>query len=270
PSNRMIGFPYTKYMNSNNDVDMSAAVIMCSAAKAEALGVPRDRWVFIHAGADCHEHTFISNRITFAQTPAIALGGKRALDLAGLTIDDIDIVDLYSCFPSAVQLGAQSLGLGLDRQLTRTGGLPFAGGPWNNYVMHAIASVMDDVRANPGSPGLVWANGGYCTKHSFGVYSTEPAAAGFRHAHPQDEIEAMPQRDVAEAEAAAGPATIEAYSIMHDRDGHPEAAFAACLLGDGRRAWSTSKDTDLAAAMCSGEWVGRAATLDRDGTLSVA
>ncbi len=269
PTNRMIGFPYTKYMNSNNDVDMAAALIMCSAEKAESLGVPRDRWVFIHAGTDCHEHTFISHRMSFAETPAIELGGRRALELAGLTIDDIDIVDLYSCFPSAVQLGAQSLGLSLDRQLTRTGGLPFAGGPWNNYVMHGIATTMNDLRAAPGTKGLVWANGGYCTKHAFGVYSTEPAAAGFRYEYPQDEIDAMPRREVAEDADAAGAVTIEAYSVIHDRDGQPEAGFAACLLADGRRAWGRSTDRDVAAAMCVGEWVGTAATLAEDGTLDI-
>ncbi|MCU1397833.1 MAG: hypothetical protein JWN62_942 [Acidimicrobiales bacterium] len=269
PRNRMIGFPYTKYMNSNNDVDMAAGLIMCSVAKAEALGVPRDRWVFIHAGTDCHEHKYISNRWSFASTPAIELGGRMALELAGMTIADIDIVDLYSCFPSAVQLGARSLGLALDRQLTRTGGLPFAGGPWNNYVMHAIATVMNDVRAAPGSNGLVWANGGYATKHAFGIYSTTPPTDGFKHGTPQDEINAMPRRDVATIEEAAGPATIEVYTVMHDRDGIPETVYAACLLSDGRRAWARSTDRTLAAAMCEGEWVGRPATLAPDGTLLV-
>ena len=267
-TNRMIGFPYTKYMNSNNDVDMAAAVIMCSAGRAEALGVPRDRWVFIHAGTDCHEHKYVSNRWSFASTPAIELGGRRVLELAGMTIADIDIVDLYSCFPSAVQLGAQSLGLSLERQLTRTGGLPFAGGPWNNYVMHAIAAVMNDVRSTPGSNGLVWANGGYATKHAFGIYSTNPPEHGFQHASPQDEIDAMPRREVATAEEAAGPATIEVYSVMHDRDGNPEVAYAGCLLDDGRRAWARSTDRTLAAAMCDGEWIGRHVTLTADGTLT--
>jgi len=259
PSNRMIGFPYPKLMNSNNDVDMGAALIMCSVARAEELGVPRDRWVFIHAGTDCHEHTFMSNRWTFSETPAVALGGTLALELAGITIDDIDIVDLYSCFPSAVQLGAQSLGLDLDRQLTRTGGLSFAGGPWNNYVMHGIATVMNDLRNGAGTTGLVWANGGFATKHSFGIYSTEPPAEGFRHGNPQDEIDAMPRREVAEGHDAVAPVTIEAYTVIHDRHGNPEVAYAACLLADGRRAWAMSTDIELATAMCVGEWVGRQA-----------
>ena len=256
-------------MNSNNDVDMGAAVIICSVEAARRLGVAEDRWVFPHSGTDCHEHPFVSNRDTFARTPAIELGGKRALELAGLDIDDIAVVDLYSCFPSAVQLGAQSLGLSTDRQLTRTGGLPFAGGPWNNYVMHAIATVVGDLREQPGEHGLVWANGGYATKHAFGVYGTEPPAEGFRHAYPQDEIDALPSRELAAAEDAAGTATIEAYTVMHSREGLPEQAIATCLLADGRRAWGLSSDGDVMGALLDGEWVGTDVALDEGGLLHV-
>jgi acetyl-CoA C-acetyltransferase len=267
PDNRMIGFPYPKFMNSNNDVDQAAALIICSVERARALGVPEDRWVFVHAGSDCHEHTYISERWTFAETPAIALGGRAALGLAGLSIDDIDLVDLYSCFPSAVQLGARSLGLSLDRQLTRTGGLTFAGGPWNNYVMHGIATMMNDLREQPGALGFVWANGGFATKHAFGVYGTTPPELGFRHTSPQDAIDALPRRRLAEPADAAGDTAIEAYTVMHDRDGLPEMAIASCLVADDRRAWGTSSDRDLAAAMCLGEWVGRPVRLTDDGTL---
>lgn len=270
PKNRMIGFPYTKVMNSNNDVDMAAALLVCSAATALRLGVPEDRWVFPHAGTDCHEHRVISHRDTFAVTPAIKLGGAMALELAGASIDDVSLVDLYSCFPSAVQLGAKSLGLALDdpaRPLTRTGGLSFAGGPWNNYPMHGIATMVGELRERPGEIGLVWANGGYATKHAFGVYSTDPPEGGFRHGSPQDQVDAMPRRDLASPEDAAGPATIEAYTVMHDRDGQPEFSIAACLLADGRRAWATSSDGDVHLALMDGEWVGRPVTLTADATL---
>jgi acetyl-CoA C-acetyltransferase len=266
-SNRMVGLPYTKYMNSNNDVDMGAALIMCSAERAASLGIARDRWVFPHSGTDCHEHPFISNRWSFAQTPAVELGGRLALELAGVGIDDIGLIDLYSCFPSAVQLGAQSLGLDLQRQLTRTGGLAFAGGPWNNYVMHAIATMMHDLREQPGELGLVWANGGFTTKHAFGVYSTEPPSTPFRHAYPQDQIDALPQRALALPADAAGSATVEAYTVMHGRENEAEQVIASCLLADGRRAWGTSVDADTAAAVCEGEWVGRSVTLTDNGTL---
>jgi acetyl-CoA C-acetyltransferase len=267
PSNRMVGLPYPKFMNSNNDVDQGAALIMCSAARAEALGVPRDRWVFPLSGTDCHEHQYVSNRWSFAETPAVELGGRMALDLAGTTIGEVGIVDLYSCFPAAVQLGAQSLGLSIDQQLTRTGGLSFAGGPWNNYVMHAIATVVTELREQPDLKGLVWANGGYTTKHAFGVYSATPPATPFRHAYPQDQIDAMPRRELADAADAAGATTIEAYTVMHSREGEPEHAIATCILDDGRRAWGTSDDPALVVAMCDSEWVGRAVELDPAGTL---
>ena len=269
PSNRMIGFPYPKMMNSNNDVDMSAALIMCSAERAQSLGVPRDRWVFPQSGSDAHEHAFVSNREHFWKTPAIELAGRRVLELAGAGIGDIGIVDLYSCFPSAVQLGAQSLGLDITSRLTRTGGLPFAGGPWNNYVMHAIATVMNDLRAAPGEKALVWANGGYTTKHAFGVYATEPPAGGFAYDYPQDVIDALPRRELASTADAAGPATVEGYSVMHDREGNPERTIASCILADGRRAWGDSADADLGREMCRSEFVGSTVTLDADGVLRV-
>ncbi|NCZ69966.1 MAG: hypothetical protein EBY80_07320 [Actinobacteria bacterium] len=132
PRNRMIGLPYRKVMNSNNQVNLAAAVVMCSAERAAALGVPRDRWIFPWAGTDCHEHYYVSNRFSFANTPAIKLGGEMVCDLAEKSLHDMPLIDLYSCFPSAVQLGAKSLNLSLDQQLTLTGGLSFSGGPWNN------------------------------------------------------------------------------------------------------------------------------------------
>ena len=267
--NRMIGLPYPKLLNSNNQVDMGAALIMCSVEAARRLGVPEDRWVFPHSGTDCHEHTYISHRDTFAKTPAIEIGGRLALELAGVGIDDVSIIDLYSCFPAAVQLGAQSLGIDLRRQWSRTGGMTFAGGPWNNYVMHAIATVVTDLRERPGEYGLVWANGGYATKHAFGVYSTTPTP-NFRHDNPQARIDALPRRDLALPAEAAGAATIEAYTVMFSREGVAEQAIASCLLADGRRAWGTSPDLDLAAAMCAGEWVGVEVTLSDDGTLDAA
>jgi acetyl-CoA C-acetyltransferase len=116
----------------------------------------------------------------------------------------------------------------------------------------------------------VWANGGYATKHSIGIYSTEPPSRGFRRDHPQDEIDALPRKELASLGAAAGPVTVEAYSVMHSRDGVPETAYAACLTDGGQRAWGASSDPGVAEAMCDGEWVGRRVTLTPDGTLLVA
>src|SRR3546814_16959929 len=108
--------------------------------------------------------------------------------------------------------------------------------------MHAIAAMVETLRADPGTTGLVWANGGYLTKHAFGIYSTEPPAGGFRHAHPQDEIDVLPSREVVADHA--GEATIETWTVMHGKDGEPEQAIVAMLPDDGRRAWGTHDDPD--------------------------
>ena len=268
PENRMIGLPYRKVMNSNNQVNMSAALLMCSAERASALGVPRDRWVFPLAGSDCHEHQFVSNRWSFAETPAVRLGGEMALRLADASIDDIKFIDLYSCFPSAVQLGAASLRLDITRPLTLTGGLSFAGGPWNNYVMHAIATAVRRLREAPRERAFIWANGGYATKHAFGVYATEPPTAGFRHDSPQSQIDALPRRELALGDDAAGEATIEAFTVMHDRAGRPERLIASTIRNDGRRAWIVSDDSNVASAYAQGEHVGNRVRLRRSGELA--
>ena len=266
-SNRMVGFPYTKVMNANNAVEQSAAVLVCSVEVAQRIGVPRERWVFPLAGGDGHEHPYVSNRDNLYTSPAVGVIGRATLEAAGLSIGDIAHVDLYSCFPVAVQVGADELGLDLHRQLTLTGGLSFAGGPWNNYVMHAIATMVDALRDDPGANGLVWANGGYLTKHSFGVYSTEPPEAGFSHAHPQAEIDSLPSRQVATDHE--GPATIESWVVMHDRDSRPEAAFVAMLTEDGRRAWGRTDDAETLAVMVAEDMVGRAVRRSTDGVVTL-
>jgi acetyl-CoA C-acetyltransferase len=267
PENRMIGFPYTKLMNSNNAVEQGAGVILCSAERAEALGVPRDRWVFPHSGTDAHDHYFVSERDQLGRSPAMRLAGRAALDLAGITDDDLAHVDLYSCFPSAVQIAATELGLGLDRPLTVTGGLSFAGGPWNNYVMHAIATMANVLRADPGTTGLVTANGGFITKHAFGTYSTEPPTRPFRHAEPQAEVDALPRREL--CEEPDGEAAVETWTVMHDRDGAPETGILVGLLDDGRRAWGITTEPGLVKAMVTEDLAGRRVALRPDGSFDV-
>jgi acetyl-CoA C-acetyltransferase len=263
--NRWVCWPYTKLMCANNAVEQGAAVIVCSAERAAALGVPRDRWVFPWAVTEAHDTYAVSHRPDLCSSPAIRLAGRRLFGLAGLGVDDVAHVDLYSCFPSAVQIAAAELGLGLDRPLTVTGGLSFAGGPWNNYVTHALAAMAQVLRAEPGSVGLVTANGGYVTKHALGLYSTEPPPA-FRWADVQEAVDATPRREL--CEAPDGPATIESWVVRHGRDGAPERAVASCLLADGRRAWGVSEHADTVAELRDGaEHIGRTVTLTPEGAL---
>jgi acetyl-CoA C-acetyltransferase len=265
--NRMIGSPYTKLMNSNNAVEQGAGLILCSAERAEALGVPRDRWVFPHSGTDAHDHYFVSERESLGGSPAMRIAGSAALELAGVGVDDLAHVDLYSCFPSAVEIAAAELGLDTQRSLTVTGGLSFAGGPWNNYVTHSIATMVDVLRADAGSIGLVTANGGFITKHAFGVYSTEPPAQPFRHAEPQAEVDALPRRAL--CEEPDGDLAIESWTVMHDREGAPETGILVGLLDDGRRAWGTSTEPGTVKGMATDDLTGRSATIRPDGSFDL-
>lgn len=249
PQNRMISWPYTKLMNSNNMVDQGAALVLTSVEQARRLKIPAERWVYPHAGTDAYDTPSIAERHELHRSAAIRIAGARALELAGLGIDDVDYVDLYSCFPSAVQVAAAELGLRVDdpaRPLTVTGGLTFAGGPWSNYVMHSIATMAELLVANPGRRGLVTANGGYLTKHSFGVYSTEPPAE-FRWEDTQPVVDREPTTDAAVAWEGMG--TVEAWTTPYDREGRPEKVFVAVRTPEGSRTLAVV--TDGAAAQAS-------------------
>jgi acetyl-CoA C-acetyltransferase len=253
-TNRPVSFPYPKLMNSNNNVDQGAALIMCSVSRAQALGIPEEKWVYPWAGTDAHDHYYVSNRDNLYTSPAIRIAGGRALELAGLSPADLELVDVYSCFPVAVQVAAAEIGLDTSRPLTITGGLTFAGGPLNNYVMHSIARGVELLREARDARCLITANGGYLTKHAFGVYSATPPERPFQHQDVQAEVDATPRREV--AMDYDGDATVESYTVMYGAEG-PTVGHLACLLPDGRRLWANCEDLDTLEAMSREEFCGR-------------
>lgn len=266
PENRPVSFPYPMLMNSNSRVDMGAALIFASEATAEALGLPRAKRVYPHAGSDANDHLTVSERAELHRSPAIRIAGRRCLELAGVEPGDIAYRDVYSCFPSAVQVAAAEIGLDPAQPLTVTGGLTFGGGPLNNYVMHGVARMAEVLRDDPGARGLVTANGGLLAKHAFGVYSTEPPERPFQHACPQDEVDALPRCEP--AVEAKGDVVIESYTVMYEGD-EPAIGHAALRLPDGRRTWGNVTDRDAAAAMTRSEYCGRAARLAEGGELTL-
>ncbi|RDH79084.1 hypothetical protein DVS77_06380 [Mycolicibacterium moriokaense] len=265
--NRMISWPYTKLMNSNNMVDQGAAVILASAEEATRLQIPTERWVFPYAGTDSHDTYAIGERFELGESPAIRIGGRRVLELAGAGVDEMDLVDVYSCFPSAVQVAADELGLPLgdrDRPLTVTGGLTFAGGPWNNYVTHSIATMAERLAGGSGLRGLITANGGYLTKHSFGVYGSEPPGHDFRWQDVQSAVDAEPTRR-AEVEWA-GVGTVEAWTAPFGRDGSAEKAYVAVRTPQDSRALALIDDASEAAATVRDDIAGAEIQVNADGT----
>ena len=254
PENRMVSFPYPKLMNSNNNVDQGAALILTSVESAERLGVPREKWIFPWAGTDAHDHYYVSERDDLHSSPAIRFAGRRVLELAGATPADLAHVDLYSCFPVAVQVAAREIGLDEARPLTVTGGLTFGGGPLNNYVMHGVARMAELLRADRGKLGLCTANGGFLTKHAMVVYSSEPPPRPFRHEDVQALVDATPRREA--LLDYAGEATIEGYTVDFAGDA-PAIGHAAVRTPDGKRAWANTQDRELALAMTREEFCGR-------------
>ncbi len=271
PRNRYVGWPYTKLMNAMILVDQAAALIMTTVGEANRLGIPEHRWVYLRGCADAQDHWFVTERDRLFESPAIRRAGREALEMAQCTIDEIDYIDLYSCFPSAVQISRDELGVGADspRPLTVTGGLPYFGGPANNYVMHSIATMMDMVRAKPGSKGLCSAIGWYITKHAIGVYSTEPFEGEWRRKDPascQRDIDALPKAEV--AIEADGPATIETYTVLHGRE-TAERGIIVGRLEDGKRfVAQTPNDPAVYSRMMSEECVGATGKVRFDGALN--
>ncbi len=260
PDNRMIGFPYPKYLNAIMAVDQAAAVILCSSAKADALGVPQDKRIYLHGCSDAAELWNPIDRTNYYTSPAIRTCADKAFAMAKKTPADMALMDLYSCFPVAVEMACQEIGIAEDdpRGLTVTGGLPYFGGPGNNYVMHSIAEMAQRLRATQGAFGLVTGNGWYLTKHAFGIYSTTPTEGAWRREDPktyQKEIDALPHPEV--VLEPNGEATIETYTIVHRNDRGPVGIVVGRDAQDRRFVSYTPEDDDMLAEMQKSEQIGR-------------
>jgi acetyl-CoA C-acetyltransferase len=216
--------------------------------------VPRERWVFPWSGAGAADHWFVTNRWAFDESPAMRLAGSAALELAGVSTDDCALIDLYSCFPAAVQVAQRELGIDAARPFTITGGLTFAAGPLNCYCMLALVRAARLLRDAPAERAFLTGNGGYFTKHSMLVLSGEPPAAGFRCTSPQADVDALPSRPTPVEPAER--ATIETYTVTHDRDGRPERAIIAALDDAGARHITQSTDASALEALLTDDCCG--------------
>ncbi len=272
PNNRFVGFPYTKYLNAMIAVDMSAALVMTSVQKARELGIARDKWVFLHGCADANDIWNVTARVDLHSSPALKLVGKKAFAMAGRTAAELDYIDLYSCFPSAVEVACQELGIAEDdpRGLTITGGLPYFGGPGNNYVMHAIATMMEKVRGKPGSFGLCTGNGWYLTKHSAGIYSTTPTKGAWKREDPkgwQKDLDAMAHPEV--EETPEGKAKVETYTIVTDRKGRRFGIVVGRLESGHRFLANTPDDKAILDWIMREEMLGRVGDVGPTTTINL-
>jgi acetyl-CoA C-acetyltransferase len=236
--NRMVAYPYTKLMTSIMDVDMAAAVILTSEAKADELGVPPERRVYLRGHGYAEDPVHVAGHPDLWRSPAMAASARAALAGAGIGADDVAYFDLYSCFASSVCFALDALGISEDDSrasaLTQTGGLPYHGGPGSNYMTHSLAAMTERLRSDPGSYGAVSGVGMHMQKHAYGVWSTDPGAGVVGDPAPYDAA----SEPVPIVGSPSGEAIVATYSVLHGRDGEPERALVVCDLPGGGRCYA--------------------------------
>jgi acetyl-CoA C-acetyltransferase len=258
--NRVITWPYTKCMNAIAAVDMAAAVLLTTDGLARELGIDPRRLVYLQGGAEACDVWYTAERQDFHSSPALRAAAGEALAQAGTAVAAMDHFDLYSCFPVAVEIACDAIGIASDdpRGVTVTGGLGLFGGPGNNYSLHAIAEVVERLRRGDGDRALVTACGGYLTKHAVGVYGNAPGPRPWAERDPeaaQRGVDRSRHPRLAES-FAAGPLTLEAHAVRYGREG-PATGVVVGRLGDGRRCLAHSdSDPETLARLAHRDCVG--------------
>ena len=256
PSNRMVAYPYTKYMTAIMEVDMAAAVILATEERADELRIPRDRRVYLRSWAQAEDPPYVAQHPDLSRSPAAAVTAGEALRGAGIgSLDELAFFDLYSCFAASINFSRDAIGLALDdpRPVTVTGGLPYHGGPASNYMMHSVTEMVSKLRQEPSAAGLVTGVGMHLSKHSAAVYSATPGPVSVP-CDLQPVLDRQPPMTI--VGPATGQATVAAYTVLHGRE-RPERAIAICDVEPGVRCYAETRDTSLMAALEAEEWVHR-------------
>lgn len=247
-SNRPIAFPYNKLMVANSSVNQGAGFIVTSVGEAKARGIPEDRWIYVGNGAAAHESDSPMKRDRYDRSASMEVSIRKTLELNKVSNNQIDHVELYSCFPCIPKLARRVIDWPTEKPATVFGGLTFGGGPIGNYMSHAVASMVDKLRAEGGT-GLLFANGGYATHNHTIVVSDKPIpAASFPRSY-DFQAEADAARDAVPDldRDYAGPATIESYTVFHSRDGGMRSGVIVAQTPDGNRTLAHIPGTDVKA-----------------------
>ena len=257
---RRIASPYGKHHVSNWSVDQASALLLTSAETADRVGVPRENWIFPQAFTEANHMVDVAARRQLHRCIGAEVAGPAALDAAGCSVDDLDLVELYTCFPNAIETYAAALGIRDDRDWSFTGAMPFAGGPFNNFVLHTVAQAVRLLRASRGGRALVTTVSGVLTKQGFAVLGTEPNPHGYQFVDCTDETARRAEVCAIDADYS-GPATTAGLTVMHDRAG-PQAGVIVADLPDGKRSVAMTTDVVVMGDMETDEFVGRPVDLN--------
>ena len=246
--NRLVAYPYTKLLVSVMDVDLAGAVVLAADGPVQLRG-----------SSYVTDPVYVAEHDELWRSPGMAAAMGTALAAAGVGIDDVAHLDLYSCFPSSVTFALDALGLAFDdgrSPFTVTGGLPYYGGAGSTYCVPQLAAMADVLVADPGSVGMATGVGMHMTKHAATVWSTTPGPLQPSQPDPGPEV----RRPIVDVHN--GPATVAAYTVHHGRDGAATDAVLVCDVGgDGARCYAKAVDADVLTALEAEEWVGRSVEL---------
>jgi acetyl-CoA C-acetyltransferase len=236
PDNRLIAWPYTKLMVANPTVNMGAAVLMTSLAKARAAGIAEDRLVHVWGGASAEEPRDYLIRDQFYESHPQNAVLKAMLELVGGDGKAFDAIELYSCFPCVPKMARRTLGLGPDVQPTVTGGLTFFGAPLNTYMTHAACAMVRKLR-NGAKLGLLYGQGGFVTKHHGLVLSRQaPAAALAQDTSVQAEADRHRGTVPDFVTEASGKGSVESFTVLYGRNNEAEHGVVMLRTPDNARA----------------------------------
>ena len=255
----MLAWPYTKLHCSQWNVDQAAGLIICSTAAAQRHGVDEDRRVFAHLGVESNLMVPVTLRAEIHRSPAVGVVGDAVRDHVGVAPADIDLLDLYSCFPAAVRVQVAELGIDPGRELTMTGGMTFGGGPLNNYTLQAIVRMAHLARAAPGSRAMVTNVSGMLTKFGASVWSSTPPVRPFAALDVTPAATAATQT-VALDPDHRGDAEVVTYTVAFDK-GVPIQGIVVGETAGGTRVLASTTDPDMMADMTATDWCGRRATV---------
>ncbi len=272
PGNRPLAFPYNKWHASQWTLNQASALLVCSAAKAAEVGVPRDRWLFPHVALHCSGAVSLTARADLARWPAMEVLGRVAREHLGRDLGDLELVELYSCFPAAVRVQQRELGLDPAGTPTLIGGMSFAGGPFNHYVLMSLVALGGRLRAAPGELGLVTTVSGMLSKPGLGVWSaTPPAGPPLVRDLAPEAAEATAVVPVAAAPPTTPtPALVTSFTVTYGGELglDPVRTVVVAELPDGQRTAATCDDAGTARLAATEGVIGRPVEV-KDTTFSL-
>ncbi len=272
PRNRPLAFPYNVWHASQWTVDQSSALLICSAERATAAGIPADRWLFPHVALHCSQAVTLTARRRLEAWPAMEVLGRAAAGAIGRPLSEVELVEVYSCFPSAVRVQQRALGLPRDEAPTLTGGMAFAGGPFNHFVLMAHAALGQQLRAHPTELGLATTVSGMLSKPGLAIWSATPPTGALLLADLGDEAAAatavVPVSVSPPTAATAG--AVVSFTVTYGGEGGLEPVRAAIVadLPDGVRTAATCEDAATARLAVTDGLIGRTVEV-KDTTFSL-